>query len=65
MAQKEVPNPYVTTPISLGGLLVGIIAIFAIFSSGNLSYVIPIAWSFVALGGIAIFFAYLSSKKKK
>lgn len=58
-------NPFVAIGASLGGIFLVIVLFFLIFSSGNASLLVPIAWSFVVLGIILGFFAYLTTKGKK
>ena len=51
-------------PAALGGMYIGVVALFLVFAGGNMQLLVPIAWAFVVLGIASVFFAYLASKNK-
>ena len=57
-------NPFVAVPVSLGGILIAIVALVLIFSPFNSTQIVSsVAWSFVVLGFFGMLFAYKSSKR--
>ncbi|MBT3303736.1 hypothetical protein HN592_04990 [Candidatus Woesearchaeota archaeon] len=59
-------NPFVAIPSSLGGLYLGAAVLIMIFlGAAGIQAMISIAWAFVVLGAIALYFAYKSGIKRE
>ncbi len=65
MSKKDEKSPFVAIGASIGGLFVGVVALFLIFAQTQVVHLVPIAWAMVVLGIGVAFFQYLSSRKKK
>jgi hypothetical protein len=60
--RRSAGNPFVGIAGSLGGLLVAIVAIVAIFAETYLEITVPIAFSFALLGIFLGYFAYKQNR---
>ena len=58
-------NPFVAIGVSLGGIFIGIVALFVIFASESIGILANIVWGFVILGIILGFLAYKSETSNK
>lgn len=64
-SQTNERDVFVTIPTSLAGIFLAIVVLFLIFAKEKLDYLHSFIWGFVTLGIFALFFAYLTFKKKK
>ncbi|MBR9698848.1 hypothetical protein GOV09_00120 [Candidatus Woesearchaeota archaeon] len=63
MAKKD--NPFVAIPAALGGIIFVTVVVFIVFAVDSLMIAVPIVWALVALGAVALFFAYFADRKKE
>ena len=55
-------NPFLLIPVKIAGIYAIIVALFLLFAKSDAGLLVPIAWAFVVLGIIALFFAYRAER---